>query len=83
MHIDVMQDHIDRGSRLSPSVCPIALAIESVEPEAKGNINVAPYSAFIGFLAFDLPHDAIRFIEQFDRLGGDHVKPFSFEMESR
>jgi hypothetical protein len=77
--INVTQEHIDKGKKISCSNCPVALAIgERVTTES---VYVHPRFIYLGKLMTerDLPKEAQRFIRRFD--GEKEVEPFSFDLD--
>ena len=76
--IQVTQEHIDKGKRVNPSCCPVALAI-------RGKTVWIPNVTSM-YVTFDekiytawLPAVAAEFVNSFD--SGNPVKPFEFEMK--
>lgn len=76
MKISVEQKHINQGEQEHCERCPIALAIfDSVEACF---VSVESFFVHIDSESFDLPDNAIDFIESYD--DGEPVSPFEFEL---
>lgn len=80
MTIDVTAQDIDRGCKLSPYHCPLALAVSRALSGRRIAITacVRVYSGFSTSVALALPETARNFRRRFDQ--GDPVEPFSFEL---
>lgn len=85
--ITVTQNHIDRGCRMSPCACPIALAIIDAKiihnpyvcnQEVHNSVIIDKYIKRTIKL-FNLPKKASIFIGKFDA-DRKSVKPFTFTM---
>ena len=75
IEINIEQDAIDNGVKDNGTDCPIALSARAQYPEAN-DIEVCEYSIFMFGECFDLPDEAVSFIENFD--AGKTVSPFEF-----
>jgi hypothetical protein len=78
MRIEVKPDHIARGRRVEPCLCPVALAIaEATDREC----SVAPrmVSLYEPYRAYRLPEAVCGFVRMFD--AGQPVEPFSFDLD--
>jgi hypothetical protein len=83
LHINVTQQHIDRGKRCNSERCPVALSILEVLPETSYvsvdvRIYVEPSDTY-DYIAAESPDEVCRFTSAFD--DGKPVSPFSFEVE--
>ena len=74
MRIQVTQQDIDNGTRREGDSCPIALACSRLGLE----VDVHNTSIEIADKLHRLPHEAIRFVSNFD--DGNDVLPFEFEV---
>lgn len=78
MKVTVTQEHIDRGTRLLSTGCPVARAIAAL---GFTNVTVGGLTAYAGpAQRWALPKTARQFIEKFD--GRKPVSPFTFVMKS-
>jgi len=78
MQIEVIEDDIRKPSITKRSgTCPIARAIQ----RKTGDIDayVGPYNAYICGDVFELPEEAIIFVNRYDN--GKEVSPFKFNLE--
>lgn len=84
--IEVTQDDIDKGNRVSPVSCPIALAVKRQYRSRwlhspPNSVSVSQRGVTIDSQDYSIPKEARFFISDFDC---DHdVKPFTFEMRRR
>ena len=76
MKVRVTQDHIDRGKRLNPDLCPIAIALAD---EGWRQVEVACGAALSRERSGLLPVRVSAWVSDFDE--GATVKPFEFEFE--
>lgn len=88
--INVTENHIKRGRRLSPTACPIALAIKEQVGDhpivggaaywtvSKRRFLVTKRQSFTA----ELPMSAMLFMARFDTAGRG-LSPFSFELTPR
>ena len=83
--VTVTQEHIDRGTPKVCARCPIALALLDAVPDTGAVSVMADTASFFTddgvWFQFDLPGEAIEFIERFDETGRDSVSPFTFTAE--
>lgn len=77
MKIQVKRTHIQRGRQGKTDSCPIALSIK--ESLGAKSVQVEADTVTIGKRTFDLPDEAVRFIDFFDDCK-DSVEPFEFEL---
>lgn len=82
MLIEVTKDDIDRGLPNDACLCPLALALK----RTTGNTWQVGYSeavcAIQPSVKFDLPPEAIEFVDRFDNGpidADDTLRPFKFE----
>lgn len=77
MLVSVTRKHIKNGNPISPSSCPIALALrETCETEQ----TIRVYNQVeIGGREYYLPRSVLRFINRFDN--EKSVKPFRFKFD--
>jgi len=75
MVIEVTQEHIDKGLKMSCSMCPVALALKD-----KGftHVSVIGYSMFVDGSRYINTPELRQFINDFDM--GEYVKPVQFEV---
>jgi len=86
MHIQVRQDHIDRGVCYRPNGCPIALAIQEELGDTDGSYHVQVLGSYVSidfmhdwsWRKFALPQIAEVFIVAFDHKMP--VEPFEFDI---
>lgn len=76
--VNVTQEHINRGIRFKPCLCPVALAIKSAMQQS---VVVGIYEAVVGTTNVYLPIEVTRFINEFDLDLPTNVQPFSFNLE--
>ena len=80
MKVQVTQECIDKGVKVEPQLCPIALALKGA---GFSNVSVGAYTISFdqGLLAKDLKQNdqMIFFRRNFDN--GKHVSPFEFETD--
>jgi hypothetical protein len=75
--VRVEQRHIDDGERHSCTRCPIAQALnEQLPGDALWRVSALGARRLDAYRPVDLPHTALRFVEDFDR--ERDVQPFSF-----
>lgn len=74
--IKVTKEHIEKGQRVSPYCCPIALSIREQFPNKR--IVVTRAYTLIGARDFKNPSEAQEFIDDFDHRNA--VSPFEFEL---
>jgi hypothetical protein len=83
LHVNVTQNHIDRGKRCNSERCPVALSILEVLPEvsyvAVDERIYVELSDSGDYIKADTPDEVCSFARAFDK--GKLVKPFSFEVE--
>lgn len=84
MRIEVTQEDINNGRRKSCNACPVALAVKRAtqarEVSIHEQVGYFAASSFVTHMdVFDLPSEAIEFIDNFDY--GNSVRPFAFEVE--
>lgn len=81
MRVNVTQEHIDKGARMSCDGCPIALALkEAGLPDVEVFANRVSRNAFTSDLeTWELPTNARAFIQSFDNYR--IVEPFHFDIE--
>jgi hypothetical protein len=82
--VTVTAEHIAAGKREDCENCPIALAVAEV---FAGSPYVDEFTVMItapdgSETEFDLPDEALRFIEAFDDGGAGDVAPFTFIVRS-
>lgn len=85
MRVKVTQDHIDRGVRREPCLCPIALALKDLGVD-KPNVHFTfvrweewgADGIFERLCLPNLPAGARKFVKLFDE--GESVKPFEFDL---
>lgn len=75
VEIDVTQEDIERGMKMSCTQCPIALAVKR-RTGLKDNVFVGPEEVYINDARYALPGKATTFVENFDR--AQDVKPQKF-----
>ena len=77
MRVSVTHDHIKKAKRGTFHACPIALALRDVNG---GRVAIVTTThARMGALRCDLPAEAKKFIDDFDR--EQSVEPFEFDLE--
>lgn len=76
MRVVVKQEHISQGSRGSALYCPIAVALRDAGCK---NVIVGPDCAFVDDEDYELPEEAMAFIDAFD--DGGEPGPITFTME--
>lgn len=77
MQIKVTQEDIDKGTKRSCTLCPVALAVKrqflkSTILVCEGTIDISKE------LIYDTPYEVAQFICNFD--AGNLVEPFEFEL---
>ncbi len=75
--IDVTEEDIRLGKRNNSCECPIALAGTRAFGVA---CIVGLFIKPAGLNRMRLPHEAVKFINEFDEHGGLQLRPFSFEV---
>lgn len=80
VEIRVTQTDIDIGSRSDCKYCPISLAAERALRcrVVVGGFGFQALSDSENFVWFRFPPEASNFVYDFDRMGKDSVKPFTF-----
>lgn len=86
IRINVTQEDINHGKRVSACECPVALAAArvigrpvTVTPK-RLRIYEGPYET-ASPAAYPLPVEAAMFVNRFDHGGARMVKPFTFDLE--
>lgn len=78
MKIEVKQEHIEKGQKGSPFLCPIAWAIR--EQTDLKSFGVTPeYIRIKHKYIWNIPKKVSVFIQKFDN--DEQVKPFSFNLK--
>jgi hypothetical protein len=80
VRVVVTADDILRGCKLSPSHCPIAIAVKRVFPGEL--VSVSQISIVVGSKAWPTPKIASHFIASFD-WSRSAVQPTYFELEDK
>jgi len=83
MKFIVTQEHINKGIRINPFRCAIALCLREVFPDASVVSDSISLHIYTQFLPANLrywipPQEITNFVMALDR--GDKVKPFEFEI---